>query len=273
MVDWLGMLNSKNQRLFLILNLIGSIALHGFIFLALDKISFSGGQPAAPLSSKFIEVSLEPKGKYKKSLSEVDRVVSKDNKFSPSAFKPSTKLTNIFLGSSQQKISNKEVEINPTKVIAGNLLNKPLSPTKSLNHQNTGYTFSETLSIPGRSQAVGVQAIDVDPILNYTFMFRFTRSVFPRWVEHLQFALNGVAQEELLFYPYKQTLTIFEIQMDKEGYLTKLILLQSCGIDSIDESAAKALYATRKFSNPPQYLRVSDNLYRLKVAFNVILAN
>jgi TonB family protein len=269
------MLELKNEPQLLIRTLMGSIAVHGLLIILINSIDFSFFSEPIKVANRFVEVSLEPgsTGKEKKSLHNKVDTPLEGKKFIPAAFKPVSKTRVGLVGVNQLSQKNKEIEIDVSKVTAGANTNKFSMTAGSLINQNANHVFSEPLSIPGHSHSAGLHAIDVDPIVSYTFMHRFGRSVYPRWINRLRIALNGVAQEELLFYPYKQTLTIFEIQMNKEGNLTKLILLQSSGIDSIDRSAGQALYEAKKFPNPPQFLKVHDNLYRLKVAFNVILAN
>lgn len=266
-------IKTGSNRLSLLCTFVGSVVIHGLVVLLIYLIEDSHFNKFNNNPNKFIEVSLgsgseDTKNKIK---GQSPKLISKSIRFKPESFNPLSSLGNR--DSLSQKIrQNKDMEVVTPKIKADTIANKFTLNQDIINNYNPKQIMSESLTIPGYSHSVALQAIDVDPILSYTFMYRFGKAVYPRWINHLQIAFKGVAQEELLFYPYKQTLTVFEMLMDHEGHLVKLILLQSCGIESLDRSAARALYEAKKFPNPPQFLKQEDNLYRLKVTFNVILA-
>jgi TonB family protein len=68
-------------------------------------------------------------------------------------------------------------------------------------------------------------------------------------------------------YGFKSRNTILRVSLDAKGNVAKVIILQACGVDSLDDEAIRAMKASDPFPNPPQALLDKNGLIVFEFGF------
>ena len=109
--------------------------------------------------------------------------------------------------------------------------------------------------------------LNTDKVLYASFINRIAEEVYQPWVRNIEEALKtlkvlGRKLENNIY------VTKLNISMDKEGEITGIQILSSCGIQVIDEAPKKAFWESEPFPNPPTQLIEEDGYIRLVYEFH-----
>ena len=109
--------------------------------------------------------------------------------------------------------------------------------------------------------------LNTDKVLYASFINRIAEEVYQPWVGFIGDALkniNGVGRK----IDNNTYVTKLNVVMNKEGEVTGIRILSSCGIPVIDEAPKKAFWNTEPFPNPPSQLVEEDGYIRLVYEFH-----
>jgi len=118
--------------------------------------------------------------------------------------------------------------------------------------------------------AVGSETLlNTDEYVYASFYNRMKAEVAPRWEPLIQeLVADPKRQVAAGFY---QTQTVFTL--DWEGNVMNVDIAEPSGYVPFDEAARASIRAALRFKNPPAALLEKDGFYRIKLGFNVNLAN
>lgn len=116
--------------------------------------------------------------------------------------------------------------------------------------------------IPFGNQTV----LNTDKVKYASFINRIADEVYHPWVEAAEKSLRDfmVGQKKVEPNLY---VTRLRVTLDQKGSLLGIQVLESCGVEELDEAPKKALWETEPFPNPPEQLYESDGYIRLTYEF------
>jgi hypothetical protein len=191
----------------------------------------------------------------------------------------------MFLSSRMQRVKKqtRSLNVGPTR---NSFAPKPLMPrlkentvTKAqiglggFNIPPPTLPIESTLGtlLPNEIEIGSFTALNTDKFTYYSFFERIEDKIRYRWENQVRMAINKIPTYELARYPKKMAITNLEIILSREGYIEKILLTRSSGLQLIDEAPAKAFWDAKNFMNPPQGLLESDNKIHLRYQFVVYL--
>lgn len=116
--------------------------------------------------------------------------------------------------------------------------------------------------IPFGNQTV----LNTDKVKYASFINRIADEVYHPWVEAAEKSLRDfmVGQKKVEPNLY---VTRLRVTLDQKGSLLGIQVLESCGVEELDEAPKKALWEAEPFPNPPEQLYEADGFIRLTYEF------
>jgi TonB C terminal len=145
----------------------------------------------------------------------------------------------------------------------------PLGPDGSLPYHLSDLMphFSSTPNkLPGDVQEGNDTMLNTDAVSYASFFNRIAEMIYDPWVRFAREAVSDpLVQKQLRASDYVTKLLIV---LDKEGRVNAIQLVQSCGLEALDEAPKKAFWSVSPFRNPPRQLYKNDDYVRLPYEFH-----
>ncbi|MSP19224.1 MAG: hypothetical protein EXR74_06610 [Bdellovibrionales bacterium] len=109
--------------------------------------------------------------------------------------------------------------------------------------------------------------LNTDKVLYASFINRIAEEVYEPWVGFIGDALKNIKVVGMKI-DNNTYVTKLNVVMNKEGEVTGIRILSSCGIPVIDEAPKKAFWNSEPFPNPPSQLVEEDGYIRLVYEFH-----
>jgi TonB family protein len=126
---------------------------------------------------------------------------------------------------------------------------------------------SSPYQLPGDVEAGSDTMLNTDAVSYASFFNRIADMIYDPWARYVREALSDpLVQKKLQATDYVTKLLII---LDREGRVTAIQLVQSSGLDALDEAPKKAFWSVSPFHNPPRQLYKTDDYVRLRYQFTV----
>jgi len=111
--------------------------------------------------------------------------------------------------------------------------------------------FSRTPNaLPGDIESGDQTLLNTDPVLYASFINRIADEVYDPWVKFARQAISDVYHRGRKLEP-NTFITKLMVNIDREGEVNSIQILQSSGIAELDEAPKKAFWESEPFPNPP----------------------
>jgi TonB family protein len=112
-------------------------------------------------------------------------------------------------------------------------------------------------------------ALNTDATLFYSFYQRGREATYWRWTRFVRATLAQQRLDTSRMGLDREYTTVYEMQLDSGGQFLRGVLLQSSGVQRLDEAALLAFAQARSFPNPPAEMIDADGLIRWVWSFTV----
>jgi hypothetical protein len=108
--------------------------------------------------------------------------------------------------------------------------------------------------------------LNTDPVLYASFMERVADMIYDSWRRNLDTAAEAMALRGKKITPHT-FVTRLIVTMNREGDVTAIEVIQSCGSPEIDDAPKQAFFRNSPFRNPPSQLVQKDGYIHLPYQF------
>lgn len=149
---------------------------------------------------------------------------------------------------------------------------EPRDPEGALSPDLSDLTpFGRNPHVLPKDIPLGPQTLlNTDPVLYASFINRIGEEIYDPWNRYVRGALD------LLGYMGRQIesdvyITKLMVVIDKQGSVTAIQTLESCGISELDETPKKAFWDMEPFPNPPEQMFKEENTAKFIYEFHIDL--
>lgn len=142
--------------------------------------------------------------------------------------------------------------------------------------QNSNQTLNSSLPIlsttsnyiPNVEQA-NASALNADQFKYFSYYSRLKNKLYPKWTNKIQQIVRHSSSMQLYRLASKTRYTQLKAVLNKSGYIKKISLVKSSGVQALDHIAIQAFRNSSPILNPPAGMVQDDGLIYIHYGFNV----
>lgn len=116
--------------------------------------------------------------------------------------------------------------------------------------------------------AAGVRTVlNTDSVVHAGFFNRIASAIYDGWVAQAQMAIERLRIQGKIL-PTNDYVTKIAIEIDTDGNLREVRLLESCGVPLLDDAPKKAFWDAQPFRNPPKGLFQGEPTFIIPFQFH-----
>jgi TonB family protein len=129
--------------------------------------------------------------------------------------------------------------------------------------------FSSSPNALDKNIAEGDETVlNTDSVLYASFINRIADEIYDPWVSHVREAFENLGFNNRRIAP-NVYVTRLNVMMDASGNITAIKVIESSGIQELDDAPKKAFWEREPFPNPPEQMFGKDGLVRFVYEFKV----